>query len=145
MTDSTITSANSVFHIIVPGLYPYPTKIEGFASDKAFLFDAIDIAEIQMGVDGEMTAGYTPMPTIQTVSLLASSPSKKVFLTIAQYMKTIKNVIYIAGTIILPSTGESFTLTKGVLSKVQLVPEHAKVLNPMDFQIHWKSVDIAVL
>ena len=79
MADTTITSANSVFTIVVASLFPAPVQLQGYASDKAVVTDAIDMAEIQMGVDGRMTSGYVPMPTKQTVSLQADSPSSRYF------------------------------------------------------------------
>ena len=88
MSDTTITSANSVFTVVIPGLFPAPVQLKGYATDKAFATDAIDLAEVQMGVDGRMTAGYVASPTKQTISLQADSPSKDLFALVAQAMKT---------------------------------------------------------
>ena len=74
--DTTITSANSVFTIVIAGLFPAPVQLQGYASDKAFTTEALDLAEVQMGVDGRMTAGFVPNPTKQTITLQADSPSK---------------------------------------------------------------------
>ena len=145
MSDTTITSANSVFTIVIPGLFPAPVQLQGYASDKAFTTEAIDLAEVQMGVDGRMTAGYTPMPTKQTVTLQADSPSKDIFTALIQAMKTAREVFYISGSIALPSTGESFTLTRGILTNTKQIPDAQKVLQPMDFVITWESVNRSLL
>ena len=145
MAETTITSANSVFTIVVPGLFPAPVQLRGYAVDKAFATEAIDLAEVQMGVDGRMTAGYTPNPTKMTVSLQADSPSKALFMAMIQSTKTTREVFYISGSISLPSTQESYTLTRGILSNVKQLPDAQKVLQPMDFVITWESVDYAVL
>ena len=145
MSDTTITSANSVFTIVIPGLFPAPVQLQGYASDKAFTSEAIDLAEVQMGVDGRMTAGFTPNPTKQTVTLQADSPSKDIFTALIQAMKTAREVFYISGSIALPSTGESFTLTRGVLTNTKQIPDAQKVLQPMDFVITWESVNRSLL
>jgi hypothetical protein len=94
-----------------------------------------------MGVDGRMTAGYTPNPVRQTISLQADSPSKQIFTAIANAMKAAREVFYISGTIDLPSTGESFVCTRGILQAVKPLPDAGKVLQPMDFMIVWESIN----
>ena len=143
--DTTITSANSVFTIVVAGLFPAPVQLRGYASDKAFTTEAVDLAEVQMGVDGRMTAGFVPNPVKQTVTLQADSPSKDIFTAMIQAMKTAREVFYISGSIALPSTGESFTLTRGILTNAKQIPDVQKVLQPMDFQITWESVNRSLL
>jgi hypothetical protein len=143
--DTTITSANSVFTIVIAGLFPAPVQLQGYASDKAFTTEALDLAEVQMGVDGRMTAGFVPNPTKQTITLQADSPSKDIFTALIQATKTAREVFYISGTIALPSTGESFTLTRGILTNAKQIPDAQKVLQPMDFVITWESVSRSLL
>jgi hypothetical protein len=145
MTDTTITSANSVLTFMVPGLFPVPVTMKGFSSDKAYITDAIDLAEVNMGVDGRMTSGYTPNPVKMTVSLQADSPSKPFFTTLVQAMKTAREVYYIMGSLALPSTGESFAMTRGILTMSKQVPDAQKVLQAMDFVITWERVDRSLL
>ena len=145
MADTSITSANSVFTIVVAGLFPAPVQLQGYASDKAFVQEALDMAEVQMGVDGRMTAGFTPNPTKQTVTFQADSPSVKIFTALIQATKTAREVFYISGSISLPSTGESFTLTRGILTNVKQIPDAQKVLQPRDFVITWESVNASLL
>jgi hypothetical protein len=145
MADTTITSANSVFTIVVASLFPVPVNLQGYSSDKAFTTEAIDLAEVQMGVDGRMTGGYTPMPTKQTITLQADSPSRAIFSTLIQATKTAREIFYISGSIALPSTGESYTMTRGILTNVKQIPDAQKILQPVDFVIQWQSVDRALL
>ena len=145
MPDTTITSANSVFTIVVPGLFTAPVQLRGYASDKAFTTEAVDLAEVQMGVDGRMTAGFVPNPVKQTITLQADSPSKDIFTAVIQAMKTAREVFYISGSISLPSTGESFTLTRGILTNAKQIPDAQKVLQPVDYVITWESVNRSLL
>lgn len=145
MADTTITSANSVFTLVVAGLFPVPVQLKGYSTDRAFTTEAIDLAEVQMGVDGRMTAGYIINPVKQTVTLQADSPSKDIFTGIIQAMKTAREVYYLSGSISLPSTGEVFTLTRGILTNAKQIPDAQKVLQPMDFVITWESVNRSLL
>lgn len=145
MAEKTITSANSVFTLTVAGLFPTPVQLSGYASDKAFMTEAVDMAETQMGVDGRMTAGFVFNPVKQTVTLQADSPSKDFFSVLVQAMKTAREIYWISGSITLPSTGEVFTLTRGVLNNAKQIPDAQKVLQPMDFAITWESVNRSIL
>ncbi len=145
MDNTSITSANSVFTLVVAGLFPAPVQLQGYSSDRAFTTDALELAEVQMGVDGRMTAGYTPNPTKQTITLQADSPSKDFFTALIQAMKTAREVFYISGSIALPSTGESFTLTRGILTTGKQIPDAQKVLQPVDYVITWESVNRSLL
>ena len=145
MSDTTITSANSVFTIVVPGLFPAPVQLRGYATDRAFTTEAVDLAEVQMGVDGRMTAGFVPNPTKQTITLQADSPSKDIFTALIQAMKTAREVYFVSGSIALPSTGEAFTLTRGILTNAKQIPDAQKVLQPVDYVITWESVNRSLL
>ena len=145
MDNSTITSANSVFTLVVAGLFPAPVQLKGYASDKAFTTEAVDLAEVQMGVDGRMTAGFVPNPVKQTITLQADSPSKDIFTAVIQAMKTAREVFYISGSISLPSTGESFALTRGILTNAKQIPDAQKVLQPVDYVLTWESVNRSLL
>lgn len=145
MANTTITSANSILTMVVPGLFPVPVSIQGYASDDAFMLDALDLAEVSMGVDGKMSAGYTPQPVKQTITLQADSASKDFFSILTQAIKTAREVFYISATLSLPSTGESFTFTRGILTSVMQAPDAKKILQPQRFVITWESVNRAIL
>jgi len=142
---TTITAANSVFTLVAAGLFPAPVQLQGFATDKAFATDALEIAEVQMGVDGRMTAGYVANPVKQTISLQADSPSRTIFSAILQAQKTTRDIYYLSGSISLPSTGEAFTLTRGVLTTGKQIPDAQKLLQAVDFNITWQSVDASLI
>jgi hypothetical protein len=140
MAGDSITSANSVFTLVVPGLFQAPVQMKGYSSDKAFMVDSVVIAEANRGVDGRLTAGYVFNMNPQTITLQADSPSRDFFSIVIAASKATKDVYYMSGTITLPSTREVFTLTRGVLANVKQIPEAAKVLQPVDYQIIWEDV-----
>lgn len=145
MTDKTITSANSVLTFVVAGLFNTPIQMQGYATDKAFATEAIDLAETIMGVDGKMSAGYVPNVTPQTITLQADSNSKDFFATLIAATKTAREVFWLSGTLVLPGTGEAFTMTRGVLSNIKQIPDGQKTLQPQDYIITWESVNRAIL
>jgi hypothetical protein len=145
MSDTTITSANSVFTIVIPGLYPAPVQLSGYSADKAFTADAVDLAEVNMGVDGRMTAGFIPNPVKMTITLQADSPSKDIFTVLIQAMKTAREIFWVNGAISLPSTGEAFTLTRGILTNAKQIPDAQKMLQPVDYVITWESINATPL
>jgi len=145
MSDSTITSANSIFTIIAAKLFPVPVQLRGYAADKAFATDAVTLAEVLMGVDGIMSAGYTPAPVNQTITLQADSTSKQVFDAIIAATKTAREVYFLTGHISLPSTGEVYTMTRGILTTAKQIPDAHKVLQPIDYVITWESINRSIL
>ena len=137
---STITSANSVVSITVPGLFPTPVQLQGYAADKAWDTSAVVVTETQIGVDGRKTAGLVFNAIKQSFSLQADSPSVQIFEAIYTAQRAARDVYYINATIDLPSTGESYVCYKGTLEDYNSVPSAGKVLNAREFSINWGSV-----
>jgi len=141
---STITSANSVVTLTVPGVYNQPVQLQGYSADKAWSTDMLDLAETQIGVDGRMTAGYIFKTVKQTFSLQADSPSIQIFQSIWSAMASIRDLYWISGTIDLPATGQSYVMTRGILTSVKAITDAAKVLQAMEFVIEWQLVQASL-
>lgn len=137
---STITSANSSLTLSVPDVFAVAQPIQGYAADDAFTNEAIDSAEALMGVDGIMSAGFTPAITKFSISLQADSPSVATMDTIIGAMKAAKEVFPIDASVVLPSVGKVYTLTKGYLTKVKQLSDAKKVLQPVQYEISFESV-----
>jgi hypothetical protein len=60
---ATITIANSVFTLTATAVFPVPQALQGYAADDAFTTEAIAMADVVIGVDGKLSAGYTPNGT----------------------------------------------------------------------------------
>lgn len=140
MADATITSANSVFTITVPGIFPAPIQLQGYSAEKAWSTDQQETTESMIGVDGLKASGWVPAMIKQAVSLQANSPSKSVFNAIARAQKANRDAIVFQGTIVLPSTGESFSCINGTLKDYKPLPDAAKVLQPQEFNIEWQDI-----
>ncbi len=137
---STITSANSVVTIAQSTLFPAGVNLLGYSVDKAWSTDALEIAEVQKGVDGRMTAGWVFNTVKMTFQFQADSPSIAVFEAIWQAMRAARDVYYLYGNIEIPSTGETVSLVKGVLRSVKTVADAARVLQAREFVVEWSEV-----
>jgi hypothetical protein len=140
MADKTITAANSVFQLVVAGLFPVPQQITGFAADAAFTTDAVERKEVVFGVDGHMSAGYVFSPTITNISIMPDSPSLIVFDAWQQAEQVAQEVYFASATIVLPSIQRKYALTRGVLTSAPPIVSAGRVLAAQQFRITWQSV-----
>lgn len=143
MAKRTITSANSVFTLVVLDVFPVPQNIQGYAVDDAFDTDEVQAAEAQMGVDGLMSAGYTPFITTLKVHLQADSPSIDLFEAWLGAEKAAQEVFFAQATIEMPSINKLYTFNNGVLSRVTPIPSGKKVLQAQVYTIEWETVNPA--
>lgn len=143
--NKTITSANSQLSISVPGVFDSPVPIQGYASDNAFQNDAIQSAEVTMGVDGVMSAGFVFKEVKQKIMLSPDSVSKSFFDTWYNAMFNAREVNFANAVLNLPSTQESYTFTRGVLTAYHGAPQGKKKLEPVEYEITWQSVIRAAL
>ena len=140
---STITSANSVVTLTVPGLFSTPVQLQGYSTDTAWDTAAQVVTETQIGVDGRKTAGLVYNAVKQTFSFQADSPSVQIFEAIFAAQRAARDVYYLSATIDLPATGQSYVCNKGTLEDYNSVASAAKVLTMREFAINWESVQPA--
>jgi hypothetical protein len=139
----TITAANAVYALSVVGLFDVPQVLQGYTADAAFDTEAAEPAETVMGVDGHMSAGYTPYVTRQTISIMPDSPSSVIFENWLAAQKSARDVFFANATISMRSVGRKYTLTRGVLSSIMAIPGARKVLQGRPFIITWQDISPA--
>lgn len=137
---STLTTANSSFMLVVRNLFPVPQKMQGYSTDDSFASDDVQPVQVQMGVDGLLSAGFVPYPTIINVSLQADSPSIAFFDIVLEAQKAAKETFIFDGTVILQGTGEKYAMTKGFLTSATPMSGGKKTLQPRKFTITFESV-----
>jgi hypothetical protein len=135
-----ITSANATILLSVPLLFPAPVQLQKFAADDIFGTDPIQTGEVQMGVDGHLTAGFTNVPTKQAYALMADSDSNFFFDQIALREKADQTKYEINGVVLLTSVGTKWTMTRGFMTMWQPIPDAKKVLQPRKHTIEWERV-----
>ena len=136
----TITSANSIFTLAIASLIPAPVQLQGFTADDIFDAETLEAAEVQMGVDGKLSAGFVYSPLSMNVSLQADSDSILLFDTWYEASQRSTDIYFAHGTIVLPSLALALTLTRGVLRSYSPMPSAKKVLQPRTFGLVWESI-----
>jgi hypothetical protein len=139
-----ITSANAVL-TIAPRLVGLigsggAFTVEGFASDSAFMAEDVDTAEARMGVDGKLSAGYTPYITKQTITLQADSPSITLFEAIVGTQNALRQPMVLDQVLAIPSINKNYVFTKGVITRLTPFPPGKKVLEPVSYELSWETV-----
>ncbi len=140
MAEKTITAANSVYMLSILPVFPAPIRLQGFTADAAFETEDVEPAETPMGVDGHMSIGYVPTPTMQTIAVMPDSPSSVVFDAWMQYNKAQREHLVANAIIYLPGPQTAYVCTRGVLSRVTQLPGVRKVLQGRTFRITWQDV-----
>jgi hypothetical protein len=139
----TITSANSVFTLVVSDVFPVPQTLQGYAVDDAFDNESVEVSEALMGVDGLMSAGYTPYITPMTVHLMADSPSIALFDAWLGAEAAAQEVFFAQASVSMPSVGRGYVFSNGVLTNAKKLPDAKKVLQAVQYTIKWESVNPA--
>lgn len=137
---ASITGANSVIMISIPLLFPIPQQLQGFAVDDVFDTDALESAETQMGVDGNLSAGFVYVPVKQNYSLQADSPSNFIFDTWWATQQQARDLFQANGVVLLTAVGSKWTMRKGFLTTYMPIPAVKKLLQPRKHTITWQSV-----
>lgn len=130
-----ITSANAVYMLAIPGLFPVATQLMGWGVDEAFDTEPAQTAEAQMGVDGFAGWGWIPRFTVQRLTFIASSPSIPIFELWQQAEDVALDVFLCQATIIIPATGRQYQLPNGGLTRTQQIPNARRVLQSRVFEI----------
>lgn len=140
MAGRTLTAANSLLFISVDRLFPIAQRLQGFSADDVFDTESVDPAEISMGVDGKLSAGWVPVAIRQNITLQADSASIDMFEMWYGQQQTLREILYASGNVSLPATGRKYSLVRGVLSSHAPTPSAKKVLQPRKFTITWEKV-----
>ena len=135
-----ITSANSVYTLTVPNLFPSPQTLQGYSADAAFETDSSESAEVMKGVDGITSYGYTPFLVRQTITLQADSNSAVIFETILEQTKTNQMLYPVFATILIPSIRRKYTCTTGIVTGISQISSARRVMQARPFVITWSNI-----
>lgn len=140
---STLTTANSAVTVVVRGLFPVPQHLQGYATDDSFATEDVNPMEVQMGVDGQLSAGFVPYSTAITFTFQADSPSIAMFDTVLEAQKSQKEGFIFDATIIIQGTGEKYACTKGFMTTATPMSTAKKMLQPRKFTLTFQDVSKA--
>jgi hypothetical protein len=136
---TTLTNANSVLMLAVGGIFPVPQQLQGYATDDMFAAADVSPAEAVMGVDGRLSGGFTPYPTLLDITLQADSPSIFIFDTWSTAQLTAREIFIAAMTVALPGTGQKYALSRGILTSASPMPVGKKILQPRKWTITFQD------
>lgn len=136
----TITAANSVLLLSVAGLFDVPQRIQGFSADALTGTEALATKELLMGIDGRLSAGWVAVSVPQSITLQADSPSVDFFDAILQAEETAREAFVLTGSLVIPSIGKKYAMTRGFLSAINKFPTIGRTLAPRPFTITWERV-----
>lgn len=139
-----ITSANATILLAIDGVFPIPQQIQEFAADDIFDADPLEAAEVSMGVDGRLSAGFVFVPVKWNITLQGNSQSNNVFDDWYNAQQVIKDTYRASGIVILPAIGRKWVMNNGVLTTYPTMPSAKRTLQPRKFGITWESVSPAV-
>lgn len=138
---ASLSTANSIVYIDVPGVIFSKMKLEGFGADDAFAFSDVENAETVMGVDGKLSAGFTPYPVSFDITIQADSTASNVFFdNWIQQEQAARDKYTASMTVYLQGNGSLYTFTKGYLKKFQPGNSAKKILQQRTFTIEFESV-----
>ena len=139
---ATITSANASVVLTVPEVFAVPQIIAGFAADDAFTQEAADLAETRMGVDGNLSGGYTPSVKRFSIALMPDSPSLSSFEVWKAAIEAAKDQLPDGSSIVitLPTIGKAYLLNKLFFKNSSMMPSAKKVLEPFIVQIEYQDL-----
>lgn len=129
----------------VVGVFPNPQQLQQFSADDVFTNDPIQAAEVAMGVDGFLAAGFVYNPVAWSVSLMADSPSNFMFDQWYQANRRAVDVFRCNGTVWLPALNKKFNMNNGALTTYRPMPDAAKTLRSRTFVITWESIVPAII
>lgn len=135
-----ITSANAVIILTVPGVFSSGVKLQGFSTDDVEDWEQVKSVETAQGIDGNLSAGYVNAPRKQTISLQADSASNDVFEAWGSAMDAAQEVIQASASIAIPGISKAYSCTVGWLVDRSPSPSAKKTLQPRKWGIEWQTV-----
>ena len=140
MAPRTLTGANAIITLSAPDVFGAPFQLQGFAADDVFSTEAVQSAEVLMGVDGVMSAGFVFVPIPQNYMLQSDSQSVDFFETFWLQQQQNRTVYRLTGGISLKMVGKRYSMSNGVLTNYTPTADVKKLLQPRKFTITWESV-----
>jgi len=139
MFNNNITSANSIFRVLVPAL-GISTTLENYSADSMFVTDSIEVSQNIVGADGQKSSGFIFNLIDQTIDFPASSRSIEVFETIYNAQLLSRDIYTIQADITISSVHRNYVLTYGTLLRYMPIIPARRTLDTFSVTINWGNV-----
>lgn len=140
---ASITGSTAVYQLAVGGLFNTPQRLQGFAADDVWSTPAVQSAEVLMGVDGVMSAGFVFVPIVQSISIQADSDSGILFDEWWAAQQAAEDIYFANATVVLKALGQKWNMNRGVLTSYAPIPDVKKLIQPRKFEITWNGMSPA--
>lgn len=137
---ATLTSANATIFLAVAGVFPSPQQLQGFAADDVFSSESLNSAELSMGVDGRLSAGFVFVPAEWSISLQADSESNFIFDQWYNAQRVARELFPASGLVLLQTLNTKWTLTRGFLTGYVPIPDTKKKIEARTFKMTFESI-----
>ena len=136
-----ITSANSSLRVTIATLYTAGVDVDQYEADRMFETAAVSNAEIVMGADGVMHAGWVPNPVELTINIMPNSNFGGIIDEVYAYENTGKVKLAVNAVLTLKSIGGAvYTFVGGVISNFTPSIAGARTLQGRPITITFESV-----
>lgn len=139
----TLDTANSAVTMSARGFITAPFSFQGYSTDDSFTVDDVASVETRMGVDGRLSGGFTPQPTVITFMLEATSPTIDALDSCIANQKARNSSLVFDGTMFLQGTQEKYAMVNGYLTSYTPANKAAKTLQPRKFTFTFEKFDKA--
>ncbi len=136
-----ITSADASIYLTCETLYPAGFRVQNFSADLALGTEDLTLAEVRMGVDGHLAAGYTPAPISVNLTVEANSPSRPHLEHIAEASRLNMTVYECDLQVTIPGIGKVYSFKKGYMTGGHIMPDVKKTLDPTQWKFTFESVE----
>jgi hypothetical protein len=134
-----ITAANAVVVLTVPGIFDQGFQLQQFAADNVFGVEPIEAAETAMGVDGVLTGGFINVPTRQTFYLMGDSSANFFFDQWFAQQKALQDTFIASGTVNLKGISTKYSMVRGFLSSYQPISDVQRTIKERRHIVTWQS------
>ena len=138
-----LTGANAVLMLSVPGLFDTPQQLQGFAADDIFDVEQVKRVETLMGVDGTLSAGYVFNERVMTITLQSDSPSNRIFEEWdSAETPPYGDILYANMTVVLTGLQTKWSCVKGFWSDQPPggLAAVKKLVQPRKYTLRWESI-----
>lgn len=136
-----ITSANAKV-VLTCALFPAGLQFENFSVDTAWTQDLVQQLEARMSVDGKLSFGYTPSPKLISFQFQPNSETVGSLDYLVQTQDLTQSPIVCQMIIELKSLGKVITLQNGACVSNKLLPNGARVLEPMQYDFAFEAFNV---
>lgn len=134
-----ITSTNSKVKMF-SDITPAGLSFEGYSADAGWASEAIQLAEGRMGIDGNLSFGYTPNPVSMTFTFQPDSPTIETLNNIVLATQTARKPTILQMNITIPALNRTYSCVNGSIINAKVIADGAKVLEPQTYTILFKTI-----